>query len=69
MPHYEFVCQECNNIFEIFRDMKDSNKETFCPKCNSICDKNISGGLGFILKGEGFYCNDYKKQKEYKEKE
>jgi len=31
-----------------------------CPKCKKKGKKIISGGT-FVLKGEGFYQNDYKK--------
>jgi putative FmdB family regulatory protein len=70
MPYYEYVCSSCEHKFELFQKIKDSDNESLCPKCSSSsCKKVISGGTGFILKGEGFYVNDYGKRSEFKDKE
>lgn len=34
---------------------------TECPRCGGKLKRLITGGGGFILKGSGFYQNDYKK--------
>lgn len=46
MPRYEFSCEECNEIFDIWSNMseKEENvKKAKCPKCESI---NIFENLG-----------------------
>ena len=61
---YEYVCDKCKLIYEKKHSMKDS-PEFFCDKCKKKLRRLITGGVGFILKGAGFYRVDYKKSKEY----
>jgi predicted nucleic acid-binding Zn ribbon protein len=36
-----------------------------CPVCGThALKREITGGGGFILRGSGFYCNDYPKKKD-----
>ncbi len=75
MPIYEYQCNRCNEIFEIFHKI-DEDCKVSCPKCLAPAKKLISA-TNFILKGSGFYVNDYpsehrregkKKEKEGSEK-
>ena len=59
MPTYEYVCTK-GHTFEAFQSIKDEPL-TRCPKCNSRVRRTISGGMGVIFKGSGFYTTDYKK--------
>jgi len=75
MPIYEYQCSECNEVFEIFHKI-DEDCKVACPKCLGPARKLISA-TNFVLKGSGFYVNDYpsksraearKKEKEGSEK-
>ena len=57
MPIYEYQCDHCNEIFEIFHKIEEECKVA-CPKCLGQAKKMISAP-NFILKGSGFYVNDY----------
>jgi len=57
MPIYEYQCQKCKQIFEIFHKI-DEECNAACPKCLGPGKKLISA-TNFILKGSGFYVNDY----------
>ncbi|MGZ3570216.1 MAG: FmdB family zinc ribbon protein [Thermodesulfobacteriota bacterium] len=57
MPIYEYQCGRCKNIFELVRKM-DEDCEAVCPKCMAPARKIISA-TSFVLKGSGFYVNDY----------
>lgn len=57
MPIYEYQCKKCNNIFEIFHKIDEECKVS-CPNCLGPTIKLISA-TNFILKGSGFYINDY----------
>ena len=59
MPTYEYVCTK-GHTFEAFQSIKDEPL-TRCPKCGSPARRTISGGMGVIFKGSGFYTTDYKK--------
>ena len=69
MPIYEYECNQCKEIFEIFHKI-DEECKVACPKCLGPARKLISA-TNFILKGSGFYVNDYpsKQRKEGKKSE
>lgn len=60
MPIYEYQCQKCNEVFEIFHKI-DEECNAVCPRCLGPAKKLISA-TNFILKGSGFYVNDYPSQ-------
>ena len=62
MPTYEYVCTECDHLFEEFQSIHDQPIK-ICPKCNGVVRKKISGGSGLVFKGSGFYITDYKNKK------
>ncbi len=57
MPIYEYQCSRCKNVFEIFHKI-DEECKVACPKCLAPAKKLISA-TNFVLKGSGFYVNDY----------
>ena len=57
MPIYEYQCNRCNELFEIFHKI-DEECKVACPKCLGPVKKLISA-TNFVLKGSGFYVNDY----------
>jgi putative FmdB family regulatory protein len=69
MPIYEYQCDRCSEIFEIFHKI-DEDCGVACPKCLGPVRKLISA-TNFVLKGSGFYVNDYpsESRKEGKKKE
>ncbi len=66
MPTYEYQCTGCGQTFEVFQRMSDQPLSS-CPDCGAAARRKISGGAGFLLKGEGFYITDHRSQ-EYKDK-
>ena len=59
MPTYEYKCSNCGEIFEFFQKMSDDPVRE-CPVCGGDLQRVISGGIGVIFKGSGFYTTDYK---------
>lgn len=59
MPTYDYQCEACGKIIEVFHPMSASGPE-FCD-----CEKHgrmrrlVSAGSGLIFKGSGFYITDY----------
>lgn len=66
MPTYDYQCTGCGQAFEVFQRMSDEPVSS-CPDCGAPARRRISGGSGFILKGEGFYITDHRSQ-EYKDR-
>ena len=61
MPTYEYLCSFCGHRFEKFQSIQaDPVRE--CPVCSSEkVERILTGGVGLIFKGKGFYITDYKK--------
>jgi len=64
MPVYEYLCKKCGKAFEYKQKMSDQALN-FCPE--DICSEDergevermISGNVGVLFKGSGFYKTDY----------
>jgi len=65
MPTYHYRCPEGHD-FDLFQRMSDEPVAE-CPECGKPAERQLSGGAGFLFKGEGFYITDYR-SKEYKER-
>jgi putative FmdB family regulatory protein len=65
MPTYEYECPK-GHVFEAFQKMTDEPLAK-CPECGEQARRKISGGAGFLFKGEGFYITDYRSE-DYKKK-
>jgi putative FmdB family regulatory protein len=57
MPTYEYKCTRCGEITSEFKPMSAPRRRR-CPICRCKVDLLITGGLGIVFKGEGFYVND-----------
>ena len=62
MPIYEYECEECKRAIELFQKISDPPDKYKC-ECGGKLKRLISNS-SFILKGSGFYANDYKNKKE-----
>jgi putative FmdB family regulatory protein len=67
LPTYEYECEKCHHQFEQVQKMKDEPVKT-CPACGGKVRRLISGGGGFLFKGNGFYITDHRSAS-YKSKE
>ena len=59
MPIYEYECEKCGSTFEVIhpvsaKPLKKHNENG----CTGKVRRLVSAG-GFILKGDGWYANDY----------
>ncbi len=59
MPTYDYLCRKCGHRFEQFQKVSDGPLQN-CPQCHGKVERLISGGMGLIFKGSGFYITDYK---------
>jgi putative FmdB family regulatory protein len=62
MPTYAYRCKKCAHEFEQVQRIS-AKPLKICPKCSGEIERLVSGGLGIIFKGTGFYETDYKKKK------
>lgn len=67
MPTYEYKCETCGNLFEVFQSIKEDALES-CPKCGKSIKRLIGGGMGIFFKGSGFYSTDNRSGSAIKEK-
>ena len=63
MPTYDYICNDCEKIYEYFQSMSDAPIRE-CPECKKNSLRRVrSGGTGLIFKGSGYYLTDYKNKK------
>ena len=63
MPTYDYRCKSCGYEFEEFQPMS-ADPLQICPKCaEPTLRRLMSGGVGLVFKGSGFYLTDYKNTK------
>ncbi|MBD3306466.1 zinc ribbon domain-containing protein [candidate division KSB3 bacterium] len=71
MPIYEYKCEQCGETFEILQKVNEEPL-TECIVCHEGPVKKLISVSSFVLKGAGFYVNDYpsssRKQTQEKEK-
>jgi len=67
MPTYEYECEKCHHLFEQVQKMTDEPVKV-CPVCGGKVKRLISGGGGFLLKGNGFYITDHRSESYKKRK-
>ncbi len=65
MPTYGYRCTKCDHQYERFQKISNTRVPR-CPRCKGKGERLISGGVGFVLKGSGFYATDYKRAAEKK---
>jgi putative FmdB family regulatory protein len=68
MPTYEYECDKCGAVFELFQPITEPPRRRLRktdPKpcsCNAPVTRRIGAGAGIIFKGSGFYQTDYRSE-------
>jgi putative FmdB family regulatory protein len=57
MPIYEYACQKCGNVVEVFQKVNEKGPAK-CPKCGGKLARVLSH-TSFQLKGGGWYKDLY----------
>lgn len=60
MPHYDYLCPECEHVQEEFHKMT-AKPRVECEECGARMKRIITSGQRPIFKGSGFYETDYRK--------
>ena len=68
MPTYQYKCIFCDFEFEKRKKVKNADEEEGCSQCGSVCRRLISGGSGFLLKGDGWGRDGYSDKVKFNEK-
>ncbi|WP_183720451.1 FmdB family zinc ribbon protein [Desulfovibrio intestinalis] len=66
MPIYEYQCPQCQHRFEEWVKSPSDQGEEPCPKCGTAAPR-IMSQTSFVLKGGGWYVDDYGYRKGVKE--
>jgi len=66
MPTYDYECDTCGNIEELFINLDSFDQPVFCEKCDSLM-RRIVGCHSFQLKGGCWERDDYKRMDYYNE--
>lgn len=65
MPTYEYQCDVCGSVFDIFQSIKAQPlKKADCETCGAKTkvQRLIGTGGAVIFKGSGFYQTDYRSE-------
>lgn len=65
MPTYEYRCPR-GHQFDLVQKMSDV-PGAICPECGEESERLLSGGAGFLFKGNGFYITDHRSDSYKKE--
>ncbi len=66
MPTYEYQCEECGTVTDIFHSITDKPLRKFRKADNQNCSckapvtRLLGRGAGIIFRGSGFYETDYR---------
>ncbi len=63
MPVYEYVCDECENHYEMMQALSVNPAETVCPKCNATRSRRIMSA--FASKVVGTHKTGFQEMKAY----
>lgn len=69
MPTYEYRCDKCQTVFEVFQSIKASAlRRAKCETCGKVQPVNrlIGSGGAVLFKGSGFYQTDYRSESYHK---
>lgn len=59
MPIYEYHCEKCDKVVEVFQKISDEAL-TVCPACEEGGSvRKLISRSSFQLKGSGWYATDY----------
>lgn len=59
MPIYEYRCDDCGALYEVFQKISDDPLET-CEQCGASV-RRVLHPVAIHFKGSGFYTTDYGK--------
>ncbi len=59
MPIYEYECQKCGSVFEMMQSISAKPLKIHTGTDCKGKVKRLVSASGFILKGDGWYANDY----------
>lgn len=68
MPTYEYECDKCGEVFELFQPITEPPRRRLRKtdprpcNCNAPVTRRIGIGAGIIFKGSGFYQTDYRSE-------
>jgi putative FmdB family regulatory protein len=69
MPNYEYKCDECDHSFERLLKIAQYKDPQDCPECgHGPAKKMITGGTGFILRGDGWAGKNAKIKSQMRQK-
>ncbi len=67
MPTYGYRCPTCGHEYDRVQKISDLTRAK-CSECGTPGERIISGGVGVVFKGSGFYETDYKRAGQSKDK-
>ena len=54
MPVYEYLCEECEGVFEVVRQMREAADAQPCPVCDSECERVMPSTFTAFVMRKGY---------------
>lgn len=54
MPLYEYLCEECNGIFEVVRPIREAPEPQPCPVCDEECERVMPSSFSAYIMRQGY---------------
>ncbi|MCK6484664.1 MAG: zinc ribbon domain-containing protein [Phycisphaerae bacterium] len=65
MPTYEYECQHCRSVFDVFQSITAKPLRKYeCASCRKTrpVKRRLGAGAALIFRGSGFYHTDYRSE-------
>ena len=52
MPIYDYRCNDCGAIYDVFHKVREVTEDVVCPSCNSVSHTRLIGAPSFSMAGK-----------------
>ena len=54
MPLYEYLCEDCEGIFEVVRPIREAPEPQPCPECDAECERVMPSSFAAFVMRQGY---------------
>lgn len=54
MPLYEYLCEDCEGIFEVVRPIREAPEPQPCPECDEECERVMPSSFAAFVMRQGY---------------
>ena len=54
MPLYEYLCEDCDGVFEVVRPIREAPEPQPCPECDEECERVMPSSFSAYIMRQGY---------------